>query len=258
MNHRCRSSRAIARVVLVGTLCVPLRAPQAGMPVIDASNLAQNVVTAIQQTLSVIEEIRVVSNQVRQLQHELEMLQNMSINTKPAGTVAWGQVKTILSSLSAAIETGLSIPYALTNVGAAFRSRFPGYVAPTDWAAEYESWSTTVLDTLRGTLASAGMNVADAPSVHAALEALRLANDGSEGRLQAIQIGNQIATLQVEELAKLRQLAAAQINAQNAYLGAQEAKQAGSAAAFDLWIGNAPTTIPVSQPTQGFGVVPRP
>jgi P-type conjugative transfer protein TrbJ len=114
------------------------------------------------------------------------------------------------------------------------------------------------LDTLRGTLASAGLNVADAPSVQAALNSLRTANDTAQGRLEAIQIGNQIASLQVEELAKLRQLFAAQINAQNAYLGAQEAKDAGSAAAFDAWVSNSPVAIPVSRPSEGLGTVPRP
>ena len=59
-------------------------------------------------------------------------------------------------------------------------------------------------------------------------------------------------------MTKLRQLFAAQINAQNAYLGAQEAKAAGSAAAFDTWVGNAPRTIPVSRPAEGLGAVPRP
>jgi len=62
----------------------------------------------------------------------------------------------------------------------------------------------------------------------------------------------------VEELAKLRQLAAAQMNAQNVYLGAQEAKQAGATAAFDAWLANAPSAIPVSRGSEGLGVVPRP
>ncbi len=83
-------------------------------------------------------------------------------------------------------------------------------------------------------------------------------NDGAQGRLEALQIGNQIASLQVEEMAKLRQLFAAQINAQNAYLGAQEAKAAGSAAAFDAWVGNGPREIPVSRQDEGLGTVPRP
>ena len=236
-----------------------------GIPVLDVSNLVQNVVTAVQQTLAVVQEVQMVVNQgtqivqqVQQLQNELEMLQNMVLNTTPTGTVAWGEVQTALNSLGQAVQIGLSIPYTLGNVESVFQSRFPGYVPPTDWPAEYDSWATSVLDTLRGTLASAGQNVADAPSVQAALDRLRLANDATQGRLEALQVGNQIASLQVEEVAKLRQLVAAQINAQNAYLGAQEAKAAGSAAAFDAWVANSPTTIPVSRPNEGLGAVPRP
>jgi type IV secretion system protein TrbJ len=257
--------RVIAALAVAGIVCLPPRPGQALLPVIDAGNLVQNIITAVQQTLSVVQEIQMVVNQgtqiaqqVQQLQHELQMLQNMAINTRPAGTVAWGEVQSALNSLAQAVQVGLALPYAMSNVAGVFEGRFPGYVPPQDWPAAYEAWSTTVLDTLRGTLASAGRNVGDAGSVQSALDRLRGANQGAEGRLEAIQIGNQIASLQVEELAKLRQLFAAQINAQNAYLGAQEAKEAGSAAAFDAWVANAPRAIPVSRPSEGLGTVPRP
>jgi P-type conjugative transfer protein TrbJ len=246
-------------------MSMPPRAGDAALPVIDKPNLVQSIVTAIQQTLSVIQEIQVVAQQgthiaqqVQQLEHELAMLENMAANTRPAGTVAWADVDSALGGLARAVQTGLAVSYALSDVGDVFERRFPGYQPPRDWPTAYDSWSTSVLDTLRGTLASAGLNVADAPSVEAALAGLRTANESAEGRLQVLQIGNQIASLQVEELAKLRQLHAAQISAQNAYLGAQEAKAAGSAAAFDAWVANAPSAIPVSRPAEGLGAVPRP
>ena len=265
MNRKSSLAHALAAAAVVGVLCLPLRSEGTGIPVLDISNLLQNVISVIQETLSVAQEIEQVvnqatqiANQIQQLEHEIEMLRNMSINTTPGSTVAWGDVQAILGGLNSAVQTGLAISYALSNVESTFEDRFPGYVPPGDWSAAYDSWATTVIDTLRGTLASAGINIADASSVQAGLRALRSANDGAEGRLEAIQIGNQIASLQVEELAKLRQLAAAQISAQNVYLGAQEAKQAGSAAAFDVWLANAPTTIPVSRGDEGLGVVPRP
>jgi P-type conjugative transfer protein TrbJ len=265
MNRKSGLGHALAAAALVGVLCLPLRSEGTGIPVLDISNLLQNVISVIQETLSVAQEIEQVVNQatqiaqqIQQLEHEIEMLRNMAINTTPGSTVAWGDVQAIFGSLSRALETGLAISYALSNVQSTFEDRFPGYVPPTDWSAAYDSWATTVIDTLRGTLASAGINVGDASSVQAALRSLRSANDGAEGRLEAIQIGNQIASLQVEELAKLRQLAAAQISAQNVYLGAQEAKHAGSAAAFDAWLANAPSTIPVSRGNEGLGLVPRP
>lgn len=253
---------AVALLVLVG---LPPRAVQSQAIVLDLSNLVQNIVTAVQQTLSVVQEVEMVVNQgtqivqqVQQLQNELEMLEDMLRNSTPGGTVAWGEVQVALRSLGRAMQIGLSIPYTLQNVERAFQARYPGYQPPTDWPAEYEAWSTSALDTLRGALASAGQNVADAPSVQAALNRLRSANDATEGRLEALQVGNQIASLQVEEVAKLRQLFAAQINAQAVYLGAQEAKAAGSSAAFDAWVANSQGAIPVSRPNEGLGIVPRP
>lgn len=250
---------------VLGATLLPGRPARAQALVLDVTNLVQNIVTAVQQTLSVAEEVEIAANQgtqisqqLDQLQHELDMLQNMAINTRPAGTVAWGEAASALGALAQAIDLGLSIPYAMTNVAAVFERRFPGYVPPSDWPTSYDRWSTSALDTLRGTLASAGRNVADAPSVQAALDSLRRSNDNAQGRLEAIQIGNQLASLQIAEVAKLRQLTAAQINAQNAYLGAQEAKAAGSAAAFDRWVGNAPRAIPVARPSEGLGAVPHP
>ena len=262
---RSRRARTTAAVGLIGAVLLTPGASQSWDIVLDPSNLAQNVTTAVQQTLSVAQEVRMVANQgtqiaqqIQQLQHELQMLQDMALHTLRAPTVAWGETQAALGALGQAVELGLSIPYTLSNVADVFESRFPGYVAPTDWPAAYDAWSTSVLDTLRGTLASAGRNVADAPNVQAALDALRSSNDSAQGRLEALQIGNQIASLQVEEMAKLRQLFAAQINAQNAYLGAQEAKAAGSAAAFDAWVGNGPRVIPVSRPAEKLAAVPQP
>ena len=259
------SIRQTALIALGACIWLSPSAGRGQAIVFDPTNLVQNITTAVQQILSVAQEVQMVANQgtqivqqVRQLENELQMLQNMLVNTTPAGTVAWADVQTALGSLGQAMQIGLSIPYTLGNVASVFESRFPGYVPPADWTAAYDSWATSVLDTLRGTLAAAGENVADAPTVQAALDRLRLANDGAQGRLEALQVGNQIASLQVEEIGKLRQLFAAQINAQNAYLGAQEAKAAGSAAAFDAWVANAPAMIPVSRPTEGLGAVPRP
>ena len=260
-----RTSRGAAALAVAGALLAPARPGEGALPVIDAGNLSHNIVTAVQQTLSVAQEVQMVTHQgtqiaqqVRQLEHELRMLRNMALNTATAESVAWADVRTALQSLGRVVEIGLAIPYTAENVAAVFQARFPGYEPPASWSDSYRSWTTSVLDTLRGTLASAGLNVADAASVQAALDGLRAASDGTRGRLEALQIGNQIASLQVEEMAKLRQLVAAQINAQNAYLGGREAKAAGSAAAFEAWVSNAPRTIPTSRPSAGLGAVPRP
>lgn len=265
-GNRCQ--RVMTSIIAMTFVGVVLYAPSSARSadiVFDPTNLTQNIISAAQQTLSVAKEAEMIVNQgtqiakqVEQLEHEVEMLRDMAVNSLPAATVAWGEAGEAIDTLGDAIDLGVSISYKLSDVADVFEGRFPGYVAPSNWRSAYKSWSTSVLDTLRGTLASAGRNVADAKDVQSALDALRDSNDGATGRLEALQIGNQIASLQVEEIAKLRQLFAAQINAQNAYLGAQEAKEAGAAAAFDAWTENAPLTIPVSRANEGLGAVPRP
>lgn len=267
VRARARRARILGVSVAVGAmvLLTPPKAGRAQILVTDLANLVENIVSAVQAALSVAQEIQVVANQVTQIVNEVEqleatyqMLEDMVTNSTPGSTVAWGEVESALRALAQTIEVGDSLSYAASDVARDFEARYPGYRPPEDWPKSYEGWSKSTLDTLRGTLASAGQNVADAGSVQSALDRLRSANDSTEGRLEALQVGNQLASLEVAELAKLRQLVAAQINAQNAYLGAQESKAAGSAAAFDAWIGNAETMPPVSRPNEGLGTVPRP
>jgi len=254
IHSRIRSIAAMTAIALVAL------GPPAGaaIPVIDSSNLVQSVLTVARQTQQVALETRGVAQQATQLQHEINMLTDMARNSAPAQTAGWGDLQAVLGSLSRVLQIGQSISYTLQNSGAVYRQRFPGYAAPNNWLAQYDTWSRTALDTLAATLAAAGANANDAAGIDASLASLRTTNEGAQGRLEAIQIGTQVASLQVAELAKLRQLVAAQINAENAYLGAQEAKESGAAAAFDAWVASGPRAIASTRSAEGFAVVPRP
>lgn len=256
MSDRLRRMTCAVVVALVAFTGQPARAT--GFPVIDISNLVQSVLTVAKQAQQVTQGTRNLAQQAQQLQHEIDMLRDMARNTAPGKTAAWGDVQAVLGSLSRVLQIGQSIPYTLSNAASAYQQRFPGYAKPNNWQAEYNAWSRTALDTLAATLASAGANVGDAASVESSLQTLRSANESAQGRLEAIQVGTQVASLQVAELTKLRQLLAVQINAQNAYLGAQEAKEAGAFAAFDAWVASGPRSAPTSRPAQGLARVPRP
>ena len=58
------------------------------------------------------------------------------------------------------------------------------------------------------------------------LRELNALGQSTEGRMQAIQVGNMVATEQVAQTQKLRQLMATQINAQNAYMAHQVSQEA--------------------------------
>ena len=77
------------------------------------------------------------------------------------------------------------------------------------------------------------MNARDARTIEETLDVLRRRNATASGRMQALQIANALASRELEELAKLRQLIAASTNAQNVYLATREAREAASVASFD-------------------------
>jgi len=111
-----------------------------------------------------------------------------------------------------------------------------------DWNAQYDAWSAALLDTLNGVLESSGANVADAGEVQRSLDQLRAENEGAIGQLAAIQTANRVASLEVAELAKLRQLIAAQTNAITVYYATLHQKEVAADAALDRFV-NAPGTI---------------
>ncbi len=271
MRERTRNGRRMRRgaglgVALALALAVGTGGPAgAGLPVIDVSNLAQNIITAIRQTIAVAQQASqlanegtMIANQVEHLARQLQMLEDMLANSRHAQDLTWGEVDQVMASLANALDLGMSISYAMGDLATAFPDRFPGYVAPTDWTVAYRDWSQTALDSLLATMTAAGLNVADAPSVDAALDMLRVENRTAEGRMEALQVGNQLASLQIEEMTKLRQLVATQISAQNAYFAAQEEKRAAGEAAARDWISRGVHAVPTAVPDAGFDTVPRP
>src|SRR5439155_26140633 len=91
----------------------------------------------------------------------------------------------------------------------------------TDWSREYDTWTRTTLDTLRGTLNSVRLHAGDFATEQSRIQALQAMNDSAEGRMQALQLGNMMAGEHLQQLVKLRQLVLAQITAQNVYIATQ-------------------------------------
>jgi len=59
----------------------------------------------------------------------------------------------------------------------------------TDWSREYDAWTRTTLDTLRGTLNSVRLHAGDFASEQGRIQALQAMSDSAEGRMQALQLG---------------------------------------------------------------------
>ena len=177
---------------------------------------------------------------------QVEMLRDMIENSRRAGSPSWGELAAILDQMEATLQSGQAIAYTLEGLDGRFRDAFPGYDPADDYARLYRGWSGTLLDTLRATLAATGVNARDARTIEATLDVLRSRNSTASGRMQALQIANALASRELEELAKLRQLIAASTNAQNVYLATREAREAASVASFERFLGEPEAEIPSS------------
>lgn len=263
-TERGKASKALAAVAIAFVVAVPQRGTAQSL-VFDLTNLVQNVISAVQNVQAVVQqasqlvnEAEIIANQVEEIEQLVAIVEDLAKNSTSGTTGTWGEVETALDALARAIRVGDALSYDLADLSTAFEERFPGYEAPEDYRAAYEAWSKASMDTLRGTLVSAGQNVGDASSVESALRRLKSANESTEGRLEAIQVGNELASLEIEELAKLRQLLAAQITSQNTYLAAETSRRAGADAAFTEFLRTGEETSTAPRPAEGLGIVPRP
>src|SRR3989449_2173602 len=224
------------------------------LPVIDAANLIQTTMTTLKMVESVINEVEMIANQIRQIE-------NMMQNTRNFGRGIWDtEALPRLVRLGQVIDQEQAVAYSMANIDGLFRQRYPGYRPVTHWSREYDTWTRTTLDTLRGTLNSVRLHAGDFATEQGRIQALQAMSDSAEGRMQALQLGNMMAGEQLQQLVKLRQLVMAQINAQNVYMATQTNREAQRAATQSEWVRNGNADAPPIESTaagRSRGVAPR-
>jgi type IV secretion system protein TrbJ len=171
--------------------------------------------------------------QGEQLQQEIQQYQNMLRNTATLPSQVFGNVMMDLNALAAIVQNGMALAYSLADLDGQFRARFPGYGTTHAYYTDYRRWSQTSLDTTLGALRAAGLQGQQLQSEQSVLNALKGMAQSSDGRMQALQVANQISEQQVEQLMKLRQLMLADLSSKQAYQAAQVQQQAATEAATE-------------------------
>lgn len=207
------------------------------------------------------------ARQLMQLQQETatvtdlaQQLQYMALNTTQFTGGGWQPNTNLLNNLGNVIATEQGLSYTLANLPAEFSQIFPSYSAPagTPPATAQQSGQgiNNTLATLSGTLLSLQGQAQDFTAENSALAALSAANSGAVGRLQAIQIGNQIALAQVQQAQMLRQTMLTLTNALAVTQANQASQQAqGLAAAQALTAGGGNVPPPQPAPPGTLGII---
>ena len=226
-----RASRRNVAMLLIVLLAASSQAWGYAMIVLDPTNLVQNTISALKAIESVMNEVQMIANQIKQIE-------NMVQNTRSYAGVWDREALPGLMRLGQIMDQEQAIAYAMAGMDRVFRERYPGYRPITDWTKTYDQWTRTTLDTLRGSLAAARLHADDFADEQRRIQTLTALGDNATGRMQAIQVGNMLAAEQVQQLAKLRQLMMAQLNAQNIYMANQTNRDAQRVATQQEWVKN--------------------
>jgi type IV secretion system protein TrbJ len=99
--------------------------------------------------------------------------------------------------------------------------------------ADYRNWSQTFLDTARSTLRAAGLQSQQLQNEQSIMAAVRQMAMSAEGRMKALQVANEIAEQQVQQLMKLRELMLVDLQSKEAYQAHEVEKEGAAEAAAE-------------------------
>jgi P-type conjugative transfer protein TrbJ len=246
--------KKIRDILIAGATAVALLAatPQAraDWPVIDVSNLAQNIMTAART-------LEQVNNQITQIQQFVQMLKYEARNVAALPYSILAQLQASMGQLDSLMSQAQSLAYDVDRLEQQFQSLYPDYGGPnggnnltqTGLLADARARWTASVDTYRQSMTVQSQIVSAIPADQAELSALVSESQGAAGALQAIQSGNQLLALQSRQLSATQDLLAATARAEAAdamrHVEVENAAQAEWQRFYGSGVGYTPAQVQV-------------
>lgn len=208
---------AIASIAL---LSVTMAAPRAGAQIVvfDANNYSQNVLTAAR-------ELQQINNQIVSLQNQAQSLVNQARNLASLPYSSLQQVQQSIARTQQLLNQAQRIAYDVQQIDRSFSTTYaPASSTQSSQslvAGAQERWQSSVAALQDSLRVQAGV-VGNLDTHRTESAALVTSSQSASGALQAMQAGNQLLSLQAQQLADLTAVAAAQSRAQSLE-GAQRA-----------------------------------
>lgn len=213
---------------------VPAKAADAVFCVNCGSEITQllNKATLIQQ----------LAQQAKQLETEINQYSDMLQNSKGVSTQVWGNAMQDFTRLQAVMSQSKALAASASNLDGQFADKYSTYSAymnqqmgTADWQKKYQQWSTEGSDNALYTLKGLNVQAQQMQDEQAVIHQLQTMAGSAEGRMQALQVANMMASQQVDQVFKLRQLMMQQAQMQANYLAIQQDKEAAEQAAREKY-----------------------
>ena len=209
LGVRC-AAFALALGLSVATPTVPVWA--AGMPVFDATNYTENLL----QAARALEQI---NNQVKSLQNEAGMLQNMAKNLARIDFPQLDRMTSAMQSIDRLMGQAQGVDFRIDRLDERVRALFPGELQRLLTRDERAGQARARLDSaaaaFRQAMTVQAQVAENARSDAGLLAELAAASQSAEGALQASQAANQLLALSIKQQLQLQNLMATEYRSQS-------------------------------------------
>lgn len=224
--------RRISKATLVAAVALCSLAPIAPIATPASAQLAVIDVRAIAQMTQQL------ARQAQMVQQQIQQYQNMLVNTASLPAQQWGQTMQSINQVNNLLRQAQSLSYQSRNIEQQIRQRYQGYsgyssagVTSAGMASKYQQWSDDTNSSVAATMRGLGLQNDQMADEDALMKQLEAMGNTAQGRMQAAQVGNQLAAQAVRQTQKLRQLQMMQLQMQANWYAQQQDRQAMQSAA---------------------------
>jgi P-type conjugative transfer protein TrbJ len=231
---------ALVPLTVSGALVLPA-APAAAIPVFDATNYTQNIL----QAARALEQI---NNQIKSLQNEAAMLQNMARNLERIDFPQLQQMTSALKQIDQLMGQAKAIDFKVSSLDQQFKKLFPAAIdnalKSDQRVAGAKARLDAAMDGFRQSMTVQSQVVSNIRDDAELLSELSKRSDGAVGGLQVSQATNQLIALSTKQQFQLQELMAAEFRSQGLERARQVQAEAEARAATKRFLGSGKAYTP--------------
>ena len=221
--------------------------------VYDPLNYFQNLVSANNSVSTLYNQALQIRNQIQAIQYEVK-------NSNNIGGYQWQNITSLINQMDQVSQQGHAVSVTAGNIDQQFSAAYPDYNKQSNkrnYKQAYQQWNNTTLDTLNSSMQSAGVSANHAKNESQLLDQLKQKGSSATGRMQVLQVSNQLALENVNQMQELKQLVGDQVSSQNTYMAYQVSKDSFDEQAMDDMDKELHIDFPQYKPNTKLALIPN-
>lgn len=194
--------------------------------------------TQFQNKLQMLQQLQ---TQTRQLQAQIQQYQNMIQHSQTVPEHVWGRTMQNIQKLQTLMERSQAMAATVGNPDKVFSDKYgdqSSYQRMTkqQLLQKQQQWSRISRDNALYTMKALGLHASQMQDEQAVMQRLQAMSQTAQGRMQALQVGNMMASQNVQQLQQLRQLMMLQMQMQANQAATQQAREDADSTAIKKFV----------------------